>query len=267
LRLFGRWRRNTEKHSGESVQEQGEGNRGNSKPAIGQRGGLFDSIVGYEDVKELFDMAIRAEKPIHLLLVGPPASAKSLFMGSLAKLERSYYAVGGSSTKSGISEYLFEHRPRYFVIDEIEKMNKRDQTSLLNLMESGILSELKHNQKRTTQLKTWVFASCNSTDKLLPPLLTRFRDIHFKPYTEQEFVNIAVEILDREEGVDRDVAAIIADVAFNRLRTTNIRDCVRIARLIRPDCDLAKLDRVIQTFNKYTARGNDPEVAKRECRH
>jgi DNA replicative helicase MCM subunit Mcm2 (Cdc46/Mcm family) len=64
--------------------------------------------------------------------------------------------------------YLFEYRPRYFIIDELEKMNKKDQTSLLNLMESGILSELKHNQQRTTQLKTWVFASCNSTDKLLP---------------------------------------------------------------------------------------------------
>jgi Holliday junction DNA helicase RuvB len=83
-------------------------------------------------------------------------------------------------------------------------MNKKDQTSLLNVMESGILSELKHNQQRTTQLKTWVFASCNSTDKLLQPLLTRFRDIHFKPYTEEEFVQIVVNVLDREEGVDRD---------------------------------------------------------------
>jgi holliday junction DNA helicase RuvB len=257
LRLFGRWRRNTENNSNVSVRELDKSNRKNSKPAIGQKHGLFDCIVGYDDVKELFDMAIRAEKPVHLLLVGPPASAKSLFMGSLAKLERSYYAVGSSSTKSGISDYLFEYRPRYFVIDEIEKMNKRDQTSLLNLMESGILSELKHNQKRTTQLKTWVFASCNSTDELLPPLLTRFRDIHFKPYTEQEFADIAVEILDREEGVDRDVAAIIADGAFNRLKSTNIRDCVRIARLIRTDYDLSNLDRVIDTFVKYAARGND----------
>jgi MoxR-like ATPase len=102
-------------------------------------------------------------------------------MSSLTKLERSHYAVGSSSTKSGISDYLFEYRPRYFIVDEIEKMNKRDQTSLLNLMESGILSELKHNQKRTTQLKPWVFASCNGADNLLPPLLTRFRDIHFSP--------------------------------------------------------------------------------------
>ena len=102
-------------------------------------------------------------------------------------------------------------------------------------MESGILSELKHNQRRTTQLKTWVFASCNSTDKLLPPLITRFRVIQFKPYTEQEFVEIAVNILDKEEGVDRDVALIIADSVFNRLKNPNIRECVRIARLAKND--------------------------------
>jgi Cdc6-like AAA superfamily ATPase len=50
-----------------------------------------------------------------------------------------------------------------------------------------------------------IFASCNSTYKLLPPLLTRFRDIHFKPYTEEEFVEIVVNVLDSEEGVDRDL--------------------------------------------------------------
>src|SRR5689334_24856199 len=95
-------------------------------------------------------------------------------MSSHTKLERSYYTVGSSSTKSGIFDYLFEHRPRYFIIDEIEKMSKRDQASLLNLMESGLLSELKHKRQRMAQLKTWIFASSNDADKLLDPLLTRF---------------------------------------------------------------------------------------------
>jgi MoxR-like ATPase len=253
MRLFGRWRKNSNNSSNIPVSEFGSDRKRYSKPAIGQKQGLFDAIIGYDDVKELFDMAIKAHRPVHIFLVGPPASAKSLFMSSLTKLERSYYAVGSSSTKSGISDYLFEYRPRYFIIDEMEKMSKRDQTSLLNLMESGILSELKHNQKRTTQLKTWVCASCNTVEKLLPPLLTRFRDIHFKPYTEQEFVKIAVEILDREEGVDRDVAMIIADAVFNRLKSTNIRECVRIARLIGNDTDLAKLDKIIETFTKYAS--------------
>jgi Cdc6-like AAA superfamily ATPase len=194
-------------------------------------------------------MAIKAERSVHLLLCGPPSSGKSLFMSSLTKLERSYYAVGSSSTKSRIFDYLFEYRPRYFIIDELEKMNKKDQTSLLNLMESGILSELKHNQKRTTQLKTWVFASCNSTDKLLPPLLTRFRDIHFKPYTEEEFLEIVINVLDREEGVDRDVALLIADNVYNRLKSSNIRECVRIARLARNDP--VQINRIVDTFAKY----------------
>src|SRR5215212_2014996 len=239
MKLFSRWK----KSDPETLSQ-------NNKPIIiGNKHGLFDDIVGFRDVKDLFKMAIQAERPVHLLLCGPPASAKSLFMRSLTKLERSYYAVGSSSTKSGIFDYLFEYRPRYFIIDELEKMNKKDQTSLLNLMESGILTELKHKRQRTTQLKTWVFASCNSTDKLLPPLLTRFRDIHFKPYTEEEFVKIVVNILDREEGVDRDIALLIADGVYNRLKSSNIRECVRIARLARNDS--TQVNKILDTFVKY----------------
>jgi Cdc6-like AAA superfamily ATPase len=54
---------------------------------------------------------------------------------------------------------------------------------------------------------------------LLPPLLTRFRDIHFKPYSEEEFVEIVINVLDREEGVDRDIALLIADGVFSRVQT------------------------------------------------
>ncbi len=90
-----------------------------------------------------------------------------------------------------------------------------------------------------------------SVERLLPPLLTRFRDMHFKPYTEDEFVNIAVEILEREEGLDRDVATVIADAVFNRLKSTNFRECIRIARLTHGDIDPSKIDKILETFVKY----------------
>jgi hypothetical protein len=117
MNLFIRWRSRGEvRHS----------NKANNKSVlIGNEQGLFDNIVGFEDVKSLFEMAIKAERPVHLLLCGPPSSGKSLFMSSLTKLERSYYTVGSSSTKSGIFDYLFEYRPRYFIVDELEKMNKK----------------------------------------------------------------------------------------------------------------------------------------------
>jgi hypothetical protein len=42
-------------------------------------------------------------------------------------------------------------------------------------------------------------------------------------------------VLDREEGVDRDIALLIADAVYNRLKSSNIRECIRIARLARND--------------------------------
>ncbi len=112
---------------------------------------------------------------------------------------------------------MFEHRPAYFIIDEIGRISKRDQASLLGLMESGLLSELKHRQQRTTLLKTWVFASSNDADKLLTPLITRFTVIHLKSYTEEEFVEIAVNVFNRDEGTGNDVAKFIAKLVFDKL--------------------------------------------------
>jgi hypothetical protein len=67
-------------------------------------------------------------------------------------------------------------------------------------------------------------------------------------YTEEEFLEIAVNILDNE-GVDRNVALIIANGVLHKLRSSNIRECVRIARLVKNDP--AQINRIIHTFAKY----------------
>src|SRR5438094_858225 len=103
-----------------------------SKISSPKSGDLFSTIVGYNDVKKIFAMSITSQKPVHILLVGPPASAKTLFMLECMKLERSYFTLGSHSTKSGMLEYLFERRPRYLIVDEIEHMGIRDQTGLLS---------------------------------------------------------------------------------------------------------------------------------------
>ena len=115
MKLFGRWKKGDK---GEATHTHNSKSNNIKPRLIGSKDRLFDNIVGFEDVKALFEMAIGAERPVHLLLCGPPSSGKSLFMSSLTRLERSYYAVGSSSTKSGIFDYLFEHRPRYFIADE-----------------------------------------------------------------------------------------------------------------------------------------------------
>jgi replication-associated recombination protein RarA len=110
---------------------------------------IFEEVIGYFDIKRLFEMAIAAEEPVHILLVGPPASTKTVFMRSMLKLSSSYFTDGTNTTKLGMIEYIFENRPKYLRIDEIDKMQKRNQEFLLNLMETGMVSETKHQKTKT----------------------------------------------------------------------------------------------------------------------
>ena len=108
-------------------------------------------------------------------LSGPPASAKTIFLMSFRqRLKDSYFIDGGNTTKAGIIDYLFKTRPRYLLADEIDKMSPRDQTFLLNLMETGIVTETKYGKTREAEIKTSVFATCNDPRKISAPLRSRF---------------------------------------------------------------------------------------------
>lgn len=208
---------------------------------------LFDSVVGYNDVKRLFHLSLSSDKPVHLLLVGPPASAKTLFMLECMRLERSYFTLGSHSTKSGMVDYLFEKRPRYLIVDEIEHMPMKDQTALLSLMETGILAETKFQKTRNTHLKTWVFGTSNSTERMLTPLLSRFVVLHFKQYSFGSFQEVTSHILVRE-GVAPDITALIADAVWTKLRSKDIRDCIKIGRLAKTKEDVEWIARTLRAY-------------------
>lgn len=208
----------------------------------------FGDIYGFEDIKELFLRAISSEKQIHLLLVGPPACAKSLFMQELMKLDSSYYTLGSSSTKSGMVDALFELEPRFLVIDELEKMPVKDQTVLLSLMEGGLITETKHKKTRQTQLNTSVFAASNNIETLLPPLLTRFIVLYLQPYSFEEFREITRNVLCREGGISPADADAISDAVWNRMNSNNLRDCVKIAHMAT---SIHEIPWVVSTLMKY----------------
>lgn len=210
---------------------------------------MFESIVGYDDVKRLFKMSLASDRPVHILLVGPPASAKTLFMLECMKLERSFFTLGSHSTKSGMIDYLFDKRPRYLIVDEIEHMSAKDQTALLSLMETGILAETKFQKTRNTQLKTWVFATSNGTEKMLTPLLSRFIVLHFKPYSFGSFAEVCTHILSRD-GVSPDVSAAIADAVWNRLKSRDIRDCIKLGRLAKSKEDVTWIAQTLRNYKQ-----------------
>jgi MoxR-like ATPase len=130
----------------------------------------------------------------------------------------------------GLVNQLFERRPKFLLIDELEKTSTTDQTSLLHLMETGIISETKINKTRQMQLTSRVFATANSCEKIIRPLLSRFAILEIPEYTFCEFIKIAVTRL-KEENVDESLAKIIADKVWNELGSKDIRDVMKLARL------------------------------------
>ena len=135
----------------------------------------FQGIVGHDDIKQIFQKALLSKKPVHLLLVGSPGSSKTMFLTEIMRREKpSYFIVGSNTTKAGMVNQLFEKRPKFLLIDELEKMGTTDQTALLHLMETGIISETKISKTRQIELTSWVFATANSCQKIIDPLLSRF---------------------------------------------------------------------------------------------
>jgi MoxR-like ATPase len=137
---------------------------------------LFDKVLDYEGIKRTFVRSLNSEEPVHILLVGPPGQAKTLFLKSILETfgeKKAFFIVGGNASKSGLTDILFGLRPEYLLIDEIEHLKPEYQTTLLSLMETGILTQTMHSKIRHIHLKTWVFVTSNDTKKLSEPLLSR----------------------------------------------------------------------------------------------
>src|SRR6266496_4015836 len=197
---------------------------------------LFDDIIEYNEVKRLFSMALESNKQVSILLSGPPASAKTMFLESLRKLKSSYFVDGTSTTKSGLIDCLFLNNPKYLLIDEIDKMSTKDQAMLLNLMETGIVSETKHNKTRIAHMKTSVFAISNNVNDIITPLRSRFFVVELPPYTYEQFYQISVHLLTQGHKVSIDIAKHISDRVWANSR--NIRDCVRVGKMAKSVDDI-----------------------------
>jgi MoxR-like ATPase len=213
---------------------------------------IFDDIVGHNEIKEIFRMALASQKPNHILLVGPPGTSKTMFLEKILNeyKDRAYYTLGAHSSKAGMLNTLFEKRPRYLLVDEIEHMPIHDQTVLLSLMQSGIISETKVRKTRSTQLKTWVFATSNGTKKLSDALLSRFMVIELEKYSYEEFKDISVQLLINSEEVEFDLANTIVEEVYKNFKNPNIRDVIKIGRIARNRNDVLMIVRRLMKNNE-----------------
>ncbi len=194
---------------------------------------LFETIVGYEAIKELLQTSLSLDKPVHVLLYGPPAIAKSLFLWEMEKVfgRQALPLIGSATSRAGMWDMVAERKPRIILIDELEKMKIADMTALLSLMEYGRLIRAKVGREMDIQLTCWVFATANRINTIPPELLSRFAKQRLREYTAQEYVEVVKVVLQRNEQCTLEEATLISDQLVGK--TQDIRDAIRVARLAR----------------------------------
>jgi Holliday junction DNA helicase RuvB len=203
---------------------------------------LFDFIIGHDEIKKILWRCIESEHPVHCMLVAPPASAKTMFLGELARLPHSRFTLGGGTSKAGLADFLLEFRPKFLIIDEIDKMAMTDMSILLSLMESGVVARLKKRMREIETMKTWVFAAANRDERIWPELKSRFFTIHLKEYSEADFIGISRAVLVSREKVDPALASLISSSLARYTR--DVREAIHFGRLCKTSDDVLSLIRL-----------------------
>ena len=220
---------------------------------------LFSTIASYDDIKAHFSKVLGAER-YHILLVGPPASAKTVFLLELARLPGSFYCLGSATTKAGLAEILYEQRPRILLADEIDKFANKDIAILLSLAETGIIRETKVSKQREVRLNTNIFAAANSTRGMPKELLSRFRVLYLPEYTREEFIEAAKRVLLEREKVEPELASYIAERTWGISR--DVREAVRVGKTCRTQEEVDKDIRLMRKYGRAIAHmvGQSPSA-------
>ena len=192
---------------------------------------LFEDIIGHDDIKELLKASLQAEKPVHVLLTGPPALAKTLFLWDIERAggEKAIWLIGSATSKAGLWDLIAERQPKILLIDELDKMNAADTAALLTMMEGGRLVRAKKGRELNLSNPLWVVAASNRLDMLSPELRSRFAIRRLNAYDRDEFLVVVKGVLVRKEGLSPE----LADEVARRLDglSQDVREAIRVARL------------------------------------
>jgi len=206
-------------------------------------------VEGYDDLKAVIKRIVVNQEPIHVLLYGPPSTAKSLMLMEIERLPSSVFITMGTATKAGIRDVLLARRPRYLIIDEIDKLRSEDDISiLLTLMESQRLVVSLHKLRIDVPMRVWVFAAANRINKLPRELLDRFWVFQLKPYTKEEYLRVVSNVLVKRYGKDPELAKYIAEKVSEY--SLSVREAVRYAKICN---DKQCVDEIYSSLVNYIA--------------
>jgi len=99
-------------------------------------------------------------------------------------------------------------------------------------------------------VKLWIFATSNDVERLSGALRSRFMELHLEEYTYEEFIEIVRRLLNKRYHLDMDLSEKIGYAVWNQMRSKDVRDAIKIAKLTNSSTDVDWLVDVQMKYGK-----------------
>ena len=210
---------------------------------------MFEGIYGYPDVKRILRDSLQSLREtgtgIHVLMVGPPASGKTIFLTDLER-HRPRSAVffsGGAGTKGGLERAVFKH-PRHrdliLLVDELDAMkDPRDFKTLDDWMQRGELSKRTFWGVKRRKIDGVVIATANDDSKIPKNVRDRFLTVRLEPYSREKYEKTVAFVLVKHHRVRLPLALYIAHKMSPH--TTSVRRAEDVARIAKTETHVDQL--------------------------
>jgi replication-associated recombination protein RarA len=214
---------------------------------------FFSKIFGLDLIKENIFRVLLAKDQVNVLLIGPPATSKTLFMMVIQEQCNDVcYFDAANTSGAGLIEVLYKNqKSKILIIDEIDKLKKNDLNSLLGLLNNGKIDKNLKGITYNFSMNCKIFATSNSNTKLSKPVRSRFQEYHLPEYSDDEFIEVVKFCL--SEKITPATAEIIAKILLAHGRK-DVRTAISISNLLQIGDTMDDIARVVETWINYKSQ-------------
>ncbi len=214
---------------------------------------FFSKIFGLDLIKENIFRVLLAKDQVNVLLIGPPATSKTLFMMVIQEQCNDVcYFDAANTSGAGLIEVLYKNqKSKILIIDEIDKLKKNDLNSLLGLLNNGKIDKSLKGITYNFSMNCKIFATSNSNTKLSKPVRSRFQEYHLPEYSDDEYIEVVKFCL--SEKITPATAEIIAKILLAHGRK-DVRTAISISNLLQIGDTMDDIARVVETWINYKSQ-------------
>jgi len=214
---------------------------------------FFKDIIGQTAIKrQLYRALLRDNRLISILLIGAPATSKTLFMKCIERQCNGviFYDASTGSSGAGLIEVLRANPlTKILIIDELAELKKNDIEVLRGLANDGRVSKtLKSKFINFIMKNLKIFATTNNPTKLSKPIKSRFQMYLINPYTDSEFIKVVKFCLKNQQIIKDDKLINELAHAMIYFNIKNIRNALACCSMIHEGDDYDTIKRTIREY-------------------